>query len=83
MSFADLKSKSGSFEKLQTELNKISTPPTHLLKMLVFGNQTLIRPVTVLQSFGFYHNLPMKICHGSVSGVMHLMVQVVGILKIH
>ena len=26
MSFADLKSKSGSFEKLQTELNKISNP---------------------------------------------------------
>ena len=26
MSFADLKSKSGSFEKLQTELNKLSTP---------------------------------------------------------
>jgi hypothetical protein len=25
MSFADLKSKSGSFEKLQTELNKLST----------------------------------------------------------
>ena len=48
MSFADLKKKSGSFEKLQAELDKVNNPVTSFA-MTGFGSQNLTSQVMVMQ----------------------------------
>ena len=78
MSFKDLKAKSGSFEKLQTELNKINTPTAGN-----FEDARLWKPDLDKTGNGYaiYPNPPMKICHGSVFGAMPLVGRVDGTLR--
>ena len=80
MSFADLKKKSGSFDKLQAELEKVNNP------VQSFADDRFWKPELDKSGNGFavirsFRNPLVKIYRGFGFGVMLSKDQVVGTLK--